>query len=135
MFAIKLSGLAFRVCRISQPCFLAVESSERITANSIAPSMERNPPEIFWRNFIIRPSRSARLLLNGTRGSMRKRSTSCLRVLSRSKYPPAEPEALRLRAPQRGLFATDHGARECRCTDASDARPNGEEHTPGNVKL
>ena len=56
-------------------------------------------------------------------------------LLADSKYPPAEPEALRLRAPQRGLFATGHGARECRYTDASDARPNGEEHTPGNVKL
>src|SRR3954471_14666751 len=82
--AIRLSGLAFRVCRMSHPCFLAVDSSERITANSIAPSMERKPPEIFWRNFIIRPSRSARLLLNGTLGSVRKRSTSCLRVLSRN---------------------------------------------------
>ena len=26
---------------------------------------------------------------------------------SKSKYPPAEPEALRLLAPQRGLIATD----------------------------
>src|SRR4051812_16876450 len=83
-FVIRLSGLAFRVCRISQPCFLAVDSNERITARSIARSMERKPPEIFWRNFIIRPSRSARLLLNGTRGSVRKRSTSGLRVLSRN---------------------------------------------------
>src|SRR3954466_10272449 len=81
--AIRRSGLAFRVCRISQPCFRAVDSSERITAKSIAPSMERKPPEIFWRNFIIRPSRSARLLLNGTRGSVRKRSTSVFRMLSR----------------------------------------------------
>ena len=40
--------------------------------------------EIFCRNFIIRPSRSARLLVNGTIGSVRKRSTSGFRVLSRS---------------------------------------------------
>ena len=38
----------------------------------------------FCRNFIIRPSRTARLLVNGTLGSVRKRSTSALRVLSRS---------------------------------------------------
>ena len=49
----RLSGLAFKVCRISHPCFLAVESSERITAKSIAPSMERKPPEIFWRKLHI----------------------------------------------------------------------------------
>jgi regulator of protease activity HflC (stomatin/prohibitin superfamily) len=28
-----------------QPCFLAVERSERMTAKSLAPSSERNPPE------------------------------------------------------------------------------------------
>ena len=52
---------------------------------------------------------------------------------AKCKYPPAEPEALRLLAPQRGLFATGHGARECRCTDASDARyddPNGKKILP-----
>jgi hypothetical protein len=27
-------------------------------------------------------------------------------IVERSKYPPAKPEALRLLAPQRGLFAT-----------------------------
>ena len=60
------------------PCFLAVESTDRITAKSLAPCSERKPPEIFCRSFIIRPSRSARLLVNGTRGSARKRSTSGL---------------------------------------------------------
>src|ERR1019366_7777345 len=42
-----------------QPCFLAVEKKERMTAKSVAPSSERKPPEIFWRSFIMRPSRSA----------------------------------------------------------------------------
>ena len=65
-----------------------------------------------------------------TRGTMLQHAGT-----SRSKYPPAEPEALRLLAPQRGLFATGHGARERRCTDVSDARSNGKEHTPGKVKL
>ena len=60
-------GLAVNVWSMSQPCFLAVERTERITAKSVAPSAQRKPPEIFCRNFIIRPSRSARLLVNGTR--------------------------------------------------------------------
>src|SRR5271157_144539 len=80
-FTIRLSGLAVSVPSISQPCFLAVESNDRMTPNSAAPSSERKPPEIFCRSFIIRPSRSAWLLVNGTAGSDRKRSTSCLRVL------------------------------------------------------
>ena len=66
------------------PCFLAVERTERMTAKSLAPSSDRKPPEIFCRNFIIRASRSARLLVKGTCGSVRKRSTSCLWVLRRS---------------------------------------------------
>ena len=45
-----------------QPCFLAVEMRERITAKSRAPSCDRKPPEIFCRTFIMRPSRSASLL-------------------------------------------------------------------------
>ena len=49
------------------PCFLAVDRTERITAKSLAPSSERKPPEIFCRSFIIRPSRSARLLVNHSR--------------------------------------------------------------------
>jgi len=83
-FAISSVGLPASVWSRSHPCFLAVESSERITAKSSAPCSERNPPDIFCRNFIIRPSRSARLLVNGTIGSVRKRSTSSFRVLSRS---------------------------------------------------
>src|SRR3954469_9636298 len=79
--AIRCLGSLVRVWSRSQPCFLAVERSERITAKSSAPASERKPPEIFCRSFIIRPSRSTRLLVKGTRGSVRKRSTSCLRVL------------------------------------------------------
>jgi hypothetical protein len=30
-----------------QPCFLAVETKERISAKSIAPCNDRKPPEIF----------------------------------------------------------------------------------------
>ena len=44
-----------------QPCFLAVVMALRRVAKSWAPFGERNPPEIFWRNFPIRPSRSASL--------------------------------------------------------------------------
>ena len=47
-----------------------------MTANLAAPADERKPPEIFWRSFIMRPSCSARLLVNGTVRSDRKRSTS-----------------------------------------------------------
>src|SRR5665648_1140012 len=83
--AIRRLGSVVSVWRISQPCFFAVERSERITPKSFAPSVERKPPEIFCRSFIIRPSRSAKLFVKGTRGSVRKRSTSCLRVLRRSK--------------------------------------------------
>jgi hypothetical protein len=61
------------------PAFLAVESGHRITAKSAAPYSERKPPEIFCRNFIIRPLRSARLLVNGMLGSVRKRRTSDFR--------------------------------------------------------
>ena len=47
------------------------EDDPACTANSLAPWSERKPPEIFCRSFIIRPSRSARLLVKGTRGSVR----------------------------------------------------------------
>src|SRR6516165_12359545 len=42
-----------------QPCFLAVEMKERMTAKSVAPAMQRKPPEIFCLTFIMRASRSA----------------------------------------------------------------------------
>ena len=52
-------GSPVRASMMAQPCFLAVDRNERMSAKSMAPSIERNPPEIFWRNFIMRPSRSA----------------------------------------------------------------------------
>ena len=52
-------GSPVRASMMAQPCFLAVDRNERLSAKSMAPSIERNPPEIFWRNFIMRPSRSA----------------------------------------------------------------------------
>ena len=55
----KLDGSQVRASMMFQPCFLAVEKKERMSAKSIAPSAERKPPEIFWRSFIMRPSRSA----------------------------------------------------------------------------
>ena len=59
-------GLGVQGLDTFQPCFLAVERTERMTAKSFAPSSKRNPPEIFWRSFIMRPSCSARLLVKGT---------------------------------------------------------------------
>jgi hypothetical protein len=52
---------------MSHPCFRAVDSRDRITAKTSAPATDRKPPEIFWRNFIVRPSHSARLLDSATR--------------------------------------------------------------------
>src|ERR1019366_1932842 len=55
----RADGSRVRAPMIFQPCFLAVETNERMVAKSVAPSAERKPPEIFWRSFIMRPSRSA----------------------------------------------------------------------------
>ena len=84
-----------------------------MTAKSFAPSSERNPPEIFCRSFIIRPSRSARLLVNGTRGSVRKRSTSFCgeyeaqqQVVADASWRPAVQPGLG----QRGLRLVEHQA-------------------------
>ena len=55
----KFEGSRVRASMMFQPCFLAVERKERMSAKSIAPSGERKPPEIFCRSFIMRPSRSA----------------------------------------------------------------------------
>src|SRR6478752_4460507 len=65
--------------RMLTPCFRAVEMTERIAANISAPTTVRNPPEIFIRSFIMRMSRSAWLLVNGTSKSAVNRSTSALR--------------------------------------------------------
>ena len=55
----KFVGSQVRASMTFQPCFLAVEKRDRMSAKSIAPSTERKPPEIFCRSFIMRPSRSA----------------------------------------------------------------------------
>lgn len=52
-------GSPVRASMMAQPCFSAVDKNERMSAKSMARSIEWNPPEIFWRNFIMRPSRSA----------------------------------------------------------------------------
>jgi hypothetical protein len=55
----RFEGSLISASIMDQPCFLAVEMKERMVAQSHAPSSERKPPEIFWRSFIMRPSRSA----------------------------------------------------------------------------
>src|SRR6516225_8166790 len=55
----RFDGSRDRASMMFQPCFLAVETKERISAKSIAPCNDRKPPEIFCRSFIMRPSRSA----------------------------------------------------------------------------
>ena len=55
----KFEGSLVTASMMFQLCFFAVEKKERMTAKSIAPSNDRKPPEIFWRSFIMRPSRSA----------------------------------------------------------------------------
>jgi RNA polymerase sigma-70 factor, ECF subfamily len=55
----RFDGWRDRASMMFQPCFLAVETKERISAKSIAPCNDRKPPEIFCRSFIMRPPRSA----------------------------------------------------------------------------
>ena len=55
--------------------------TERRLAKSQAPCIERKPPEIFWRSLPIRRSRSASLLENGVRRSVRKRQAPFLVLL------------------------------------------------------
>src|SRR3954451_9487848 len=43
----KSDGSRDRASMMFQPCFLAVETKERISAKSIAPCNDRKPPEIF----------------------------------------------------------------------------------------
>ena len=59
-------------------------TSVRNSGPTFALRSDRKPPKIFCRSFIIRPSRSARLLVKGTRRSVRKRSTSYLRTPRRN---------------------------------------------------
>ena len=67
-----------------QPCFLAVVMRLRKIAKSSAPCWDLNPPDIFWRNFIIRKSRSASLFVKGTSGSARNRKVPSLCSRSRN---------------------------------------------------
>src|ERR1700682_5637534 len=79
----KLAGSRVRASMMFQPCFLAVETKERMSTKPIAPSNERKPPEIFCRSFIIRPSRSAWLLVKGAGSgwlTQRKRIWPCVAV-------------------------------------------------------
>ena len=66
-------------CRVSgaDPCpaFWRSEINDPDNGEVRSALLRRKPPAIFCRNFIIRPSRSAKLLVNGTLGSVRKRST------------------------------------------------------------
>jgi Pyridoxal-phosphate dependent enzyme len=58
-------------------------------------------------------------------------------IVEASNYPPAEPEALRLLAPQRGLIATDQSQKPMatnRSGKTQDALTTPK-HTPGFVKL
>ncbi len=55
---------------------------------------------------------------------------------SYSKYPPAKPEALRLRAPQMDLIATGSQKQECGAAhDSWHVAATGVKHTPEDVKL
>src|SRR5664279_1539948 len=60
---------------------------------------------------------------------------------SRSKYPPAEPEALRLLAPQRGLIATGEKQQQLQRHEAREATGFGKNegtsgrYTPGILKV
>src|SRR5208337_1794088 len=59
----------------------------------------------------------------------------------RSKYPPAEPEALRLLAPQRGLIATGEKQKQLQRHEAREAtgfgknEGNSGRYTPGILKV
>src|SRR6516162_4014780 len=57
--SVNFSGSCMRVLRIFHPCFLLVESTDRMIAKSSALVLTRNPPEIFCRSFIMRASPSA----------------------------------------------------------------------------
>ena len=63
----------------------------RRTAKSSAPLRDRKPPEIFWRSFIMRRSRSASLLVKGTCGSVRKRRVASFLSCSAGGPLPGSP--------------------------------------------
>jgi hypothetical protein len=62
-------------------------------------------------------------------------------LLDMSKYPPAEPEALRLLAPQRGLIATGEKQKQLQRHEARQAtgfgknEGNSGRYTPGILKV
>src|ERR1700722_2233370 len=96
---IRTAGGAVRVSRMFHPCFRAVETTERRRVNVLAPAIVRKPPEIFILTFIMRRSRSPRLLVKGTLKSWRKRRTSRLNWCSRFKRLCPGRSGVRPRAP------------------------------------
>ena len=66
------------------PCFRTVLINLLIRANCSAPWKVRKPPDIFCLHFIIRKSRSASLLVNGTAGSV---ALSCCCYSCLSVFP------------------------------------------------
>ena len=58
--------------------------------------------------------------------------TALQRSRCRSNYPPAEPEALRLLAPQRGLIATDQSQKQAQrtCAGIPDVLKTGRSTLP-----
>jgi tetratricopeptide (TPR) repeat protein len=67
----------------------------------------------------------------------RLRSYRPMAAITGSNYPPAEPEALRLLAPQRGLIATDQSQKQLLRTAVArnPMHLDRERNTPGFVKL
>ena len=76
MAAMRRSEGLIRDSMMFQPCFPAVVMMLRRMAKFPVPFPDRKPPEIFYLSFIIRRSRSASLLVNGTSRSVGKRSTA-----------------------------------------------------------
>ena len=62
-----------RASSVLMPWRAAVARQERMAQNSSAPVMERMQPEILIRNLLMRMTRSASLLVNGTRRSRANR--------------------------------------------------------------
>ena len=95
--------------------------NERIVPNRAAPARERKPLEIFWRAFIMRPSRSASLLAKGTVGSCRTRSVSSVR---------AENRASRLCPARRATAAFAAAPRRQRRLRLVEGQPLGDDCVP-----
>ena len=80
--AVSDSGDSARTCSWSRPCFLAVARTLRRVENFSAPACERKPPDTSALSFIMRRSRTASLLAEGTPGSRRNPGTSAFRSRS-----------------------------------------------------